>query len=145
MATINDKSYRAIIEHTESEYPHESGGMLLGKFYEDGVRTITETFPLENARAEEDRHDRILILPKDILRVEKYARENGLDVVGYYHSHPEDAAIPSQYDLDHALPVWSYIIASVMNKKTVDMRSWVMRDDRSQFDEENISRESAVP
>ena len=117
--------------------------------FAEGKKTVVETFPLENAREEEARHDRILILPKDVLRAERYARERKLDVVGYYHSHPDDRAVPSQYDLDHALPVWSYIIASVLDGKVDDIASWEMEKDRSRFNEEPIeiassSTDSAV-
>src|SRR5687768_11967423 len=139
MIQINQKAIDAITAHAERDYPHECGGMLIGKF-EDGRKTVFETFPLENAREEEARHNRVLILPKDVMKAEKYAREKKLDVVGYYHSHPDDRAIPSQYDLDHALPVWSYIIASVLNGKVDDIASWVMENDRTRFNEEEIER-----
>ena len=71
-----------------------------------------------------------------------HAHRQGLDVIGYYHSHPNAPAVPSQYDLDHALPVWSYIIASVSDGKTVDVRSWEMENDRSRFNEEQIEKVS---
>lgn len=143
MITVENNIKKVIAQHAEKDYPHECGGMLLGIF-SDGNKTVSEIFPLENARAEEDRHDRILILPKDVLRAERYAREKGLDVVGYYHSHPDDTAIPSQYDLDHALPVWSYVIASVLKGKVADLRSWQMEDDRSRFNEEKLSVDDAA-
>jgi len=139
MITLSEQVRTSICLHAERDYPHECGGMLIGKF-EDGKKTVFETFPLENARDEADRHDRILILPKDVLRAEQYAREKKLDVVGYYHSHPDDTAIPSQYDLDHALPVWSYVIASVINGKVKDLRSWEMENDRTRFNSEFIVR-----
>jgi proteasome lid subunit RPN8/RPN11 len=139
MIEIDQTIIDAISAHAERDYPHECGGMLIGKF--DAERkTVFETFPLENAREEEARHNRVLILPKDVMKAEKYAREKKLDVVGYYHSHPDDRAIPSQYDLDHALPVWSYIIASVLNGKVDDIASWVMENDRTRFNEEEIER-----
>ena len=141
MIELNQKVIDAITSHAERDYPHECGGMLIGRF-EEGKKTVTETFPLENAREEEARHNRVLILPKDVLRAERYARENKLDVVGYYHSHPESPAVPSQYDLDHALPVWSYIIASVIEGQVEDIRSWEMEHDRSKFNEEPIEAES---
>lgn len=141
MIQIDNKNLEAIRAHAGRDYPHECGGMLIGHFNEDG-KTVVETFPLENAREEEARHNRVLILPKDVLRAERYARERKLDVIGYYHSHPESPAIPSQYDLDHALPVWSYVIASVLDGKVADVRSWVMEDDRSKFNEEEIEQES---
>ena len=137
MIEVNQNIIDAITAHAEKDYPHECGGMLIGTFAEE-KKTVIETFPLENAREEEDRHDRILILPKDVLRAERYARERKLDVVGYYHSHPDDRAVPSQYDLDHALPVWSYIIASVLDGKVDDIASWEMENDRSRFNEEPL-------
>jgi proteasome lid subunit RPN8/RPN11 len=140
MIEVNQKSLAAITAHAERDYPHECGGMLIGKFDSDR-KTVIETFPLENAREEEARHNRVLILPKDVMRAERYARENKLDVVGYYHSHPEDFGVPSQYDLDHALPVWSYVIASVLQGKVADIRSWEMENDRSKFNEEQIQKE----
>lgn len=139
MIELNQQSIDAITAHAERDYPHECGGMLIGTF-EGGKKTVVEIFPLENAREEEARHNRVLILPKDVMRAERYARENKLDVVGYYHSHPDEAAVPSQYDLDHALPVWSYVIASVIKGKVADIRSWEMENDRSKFDEEQIGK-----
>ena len=132
-----------IAEHAERDYPYECGGMLIGRFG-GGRKTVTETFPLENAREKEARHNRVLILPKDVLRAEKYAREKKLDVVGYYHSHPDDHAIPSQYDLDHALPVWSYVIASVIEGKVAEIRSWEMENDRSKFNKEEMEVENRL-
>ena len=126
-----------IMDHAEAEYPHECGGMLLGSFLSEGSRSVGELYKLENAR-QDSRHNRILLLPQDVMRAEKYARELGLDVIGYYHSHPNAPAVPSQYDLEHALPVWSYMIASVIDGKAVDVRSWQMQNDRSKFDEEII-------
>jgi proteasome lid subunit RPN8/RPN11 len=136
---IDESVTNSIAAHAERDYPHECGGILIGKL-EDRRKTVVETFPVENAREEGARHNRVLILPKDVLRAERYAREKKLDVVGYYHSHPEDQAVPSQYDLDHALPVWSYVIASVIKGKTVDVRSWEMENDRSKFNEEQIEK-----
>lgn len=126
--------------HAERDYPHECGGMLIGHFGAEGKKTVVETFPLENAREAEARHNRVLILPKDVMRAEKYAREKRLDVVGYYHSHPDDKAVPSQYDLDHALPVWSYIIVSIIKGQAADIRSWEMENDRSTFNAEQIKK-----
>ncbi|MGB7209812.1 MAG: M67 family metallopeptidase [Pyrinomonadaceae bacterium] len=139
MIVLNEQVISSITAHAERDYPHECGGMLIGKF-EDGRKTVLETFPLENAREEEARHNRVLILPRDVMRAERYAREQKLDVVGYYHSHPESPAVPSQYDLDHALPVWSYVIASVIKGKVVDIFSWEMENDRSKFNQEEIER-----
>ena len=140
MIQISEENIEKIKRHAEREYPFECGGMLVGRFETDGSKAVVETLPFENAREEKDRHNRVLILPTDVLKAERYARERKLDVIGYYHSHPDDKAVPSRYDLEHALPVWSYIIASVLEGKAVDIRSWEMENDRSRFNEENIER-----
>ena len=140
MIRIDEKNILAITAHAERDYPHECGGMLIGHFEDGGKKTVVETFPLQNSREEEARHNRVLILPVDVMKAERYARGKKLDVIGYYHSHPESPAVPSQYDLDHALPVWSYLIASVIVGKVVDIFSWEMENDRSRFNEEEIER-----
>jgi proteasome lid subunit RPN8/RPN11 len=143
MILLTQQIISDIAEHAERDYPYECGGRLIGRFEADR-KTVTEIFPLDNAREESARHNRVLILPKDVLRAEKYAREKKLDVVGYYHSHPDEQAIPSQYDLDHALPVWSYVIASVIEGKVADIRSWEMENDRSKFNKEGMEIENRL-
>ena len=140
MITIGRQHIDAITAHAERDYPHECGGLLLGHLDGD-TKTVVETLPMENTADVDRRHDRILIEPRALFKAERAARERGLDVIGYYHSHPDDEAIPSQFDLDHALPVWSYIIASVRDRKVVDLRSWQMENDRSVFNAEEMTVE----
>lgn len=135
MIKLRQEHLDAMKAHAEADYPHECGGLLLGHFADD-LKTVTETRPMENTAAIETRHDRVLIDPLDLLKAERYARSQGVDVIGYYHSHPDDVAVPSQFDLDHALPVWSYIIFSVRDRKAVDWNSWEMENDRSKFNKE---------
>ena len=137
MIYLTEEHKKAIEAHGEATYPNECGGMILGLFDKEKDKTVVELLPMENS-SQQDQKNRVLILPKDVLRAERYARSNKLDVIGYYHSHPEDVAVPSQYDLDHALPVWSYIIVSVLQGKAANLRSWVMEDDRSKFNEESL-------
>jgi proteasome lid subunit RPN8/RPN11 len=125
----------AIKTHAEADYPHECGGLLLGRL-DGGKKSVVETLPMENTAAVETRHDRVLIDPRALMLADRAAREKGIDVIGYYHSHPDDEAVPSQFDLDHALPVWSYIIVSVRAGKAVDWNSWEMENDRSRFNKE---------
>ena len=137
MVYLTEEHIKQIEAHGERTFPYECGGMLIGRF-ENGRKTVVELLPMENAMAETEQHNRVLILPKDVLRAERFARERKLDVVGYYHSHPDHPAIPSQFDLDHALPVWTYIIVSVESGTAVDVRAWEMENDRSKFNEEEI-------
>jgi len=140
MISLTKGQISEIEKHGEREYPFECCGLLIGSF-EDNKKNVVEIFPIENAREEEAKHNRSLITPRDLMRSERYAREKKLDVVGNYHSHPDHPAIPSQFDLDHALPVWSYVIVSVEKKEAVDLRSWEMQNDRLRFNEEEIIKE----
>lgn len=138
MIILTKEHIKQIEAHGEKTYPFECGGMLIGRF-EQGKKTVVGLLPMENAMSESEQHNRVLILPKDVLRAERYARSQKLDVVGYYHSHPDHPAIPSQFDLDHALPVWTYIIVSVESGKAADTRAWEMENDRSKFNAEKIN------
>lgn len=137
MVYLTQEHIKQIEAHGEKTYPYECGGMLIGRF-ENGKKTVVELLPMENAMSEAEQHNRVLILPKDVLRAERFAREKRLDVVGYYHSHPDHVAVPSQFDLDHALPVWTYIIVSVEKGTAVDLQAWEMENDRSKFNTEEI-------
>ena len=141
MLLLKREQAAEIETHGEREFPFECCGLLIGNLSHYGHKTVVEIFPIENAKEESARHNRSLILPKELLRGERYAREKKLDVVGNYHSHPDHPAVPSQFDLDHALPVWSYIIVSVLEGKATDVRSWEMENDRSKFNEEQIKKE----
>ncbi len=139
MIELRESHLNEIREHGERDYPFECCGLLIGRF-SDGKKTVAETYPISNAREEEAKRNRFLIRPEELLRGEKLARQKGLDVVGFYHSHPDDKARPSQYDLDHAWPTYSYIIASILQGQAVDVQSWEMTDDRSSFESEVISQ-----
>lgn len=138
MITLTKKQISEIEQHGAREYPFECCGLLVGRFAANGEKSVIEIFPIENAREESAKHNRSLITPRDLMRGERYAREKKLDVVGNYHSHPDHPALPSQFDLDHALPVWSYVIVSIEKGKAVDVRAWEMENDRSKFNEEEI-------
>ena len=118
--------------HLESGYPNEACGVMLGK---DGV--VTEIVSAENERTDSARN-RYLIDPLAYLRIERGADKRGLEVLGIYHSHPDVAAWPSKFDLDHAWPNFSYLIVSVVKGKAVESNSWRLRADRSAFDQEAV-------
>ena len=126
-----------IRQHGERTFPEECGGLLLGAL-EGETRVIQATLPLENIR-QDSRHNRVEISPLDYLKAEREATKQGLGVWGYYHSHPNHPAIPSGFDLDHAPFIeWSYLIVSVREGTAQEIRAWTVREDRSQFDEEDI-------
>ncbi len=120
--------------HGAETYPHECCGALLGT---DEPREIRGLFPMINRRDDSPRN-RFSVTPQDVIDAEKAARQRGLDVVGWYHSHPDHPARPSQYDRDHAWPWYSYIIVSVAEAKPHEMTSWRLHDDRAEFSPEAI-------
>jgi proteasome lid subunit RPN8/RPN11 len=142
-----------IREHGIETYPYECCGALLGTDY-DGLATdpnresrkvareIISLFPLVNRRDDSPRN-RFAVTPDDVREAEKAASAQGLEVVGWYHSHPDHPAKPSDFDRDHAWPWYSYIIVSVHSGVPQDMTSWRLKDDRSGYLEEKISRMKA--
>ena len=121
----------AIRAHGRRTYPHECCGALIGR-----GRDVTEAHAFPNTTEDGPRR-RFLIGPRDYRHAEALARD-GKALLGFYHSHPDHPARPSQYDLDHAWPSFSYVIVSVLAGEPGDMRSWRLREDRSQFDEESL-------
>lgn len=122
----------------ENSYPNEGGGFLLGSRDGDTI-TIADVIEIENVFETEEQYHRYAMTPQNWAQMEDAADERGLSLVGYYHSHPNAKAIPSDYDRDHALPNFVYIITSVMEGNAVDMRVWLLRPDRSQFDQQTLS------
>jgi proteasome lid subunit RPN8/RPN11 len=122
----------AIRAHGRETYPHECCGALLGT---EG--RVVATVPLPNTTEEGPRR-RFLVRPGDYQQAEQAAGAAGQELLGFYHSHPDHPARPSQYDLDHAWPSFSYVIVSVMAGEPGDMRSWSLKEDRSAFDEEAL-------
>lgn len=130
-----DKTIRA---HGEETFPNECCGFILGKIDGDD-RNVVELMRADNDREDDAKYNRFLITPEAYMRGEKEARKKKLDVVGFYHSHPNAPARPSQYDLDHAWPFYSYVIVSIMDQSSDAMTSWILKDDRSSFDPEEIT------
>jgi proteasome lid subunit RPN8/RPN11 len=140
MIQINDKQLNDITAHAERDYPYECCGLLLGKFSNGNTKVACEAFLISNAREEVAKRRRFLITPEELLRGQRYAAQKELDVVGFYHSHPDHPAAPSEYDREHAWPAFSYIIVSVQKGQARDLNSWMLRPDRSAFDQEEIGK-----
>ena len=137
MIELTKQHLDEIRQHGERDYPFECCGLMLGRFV-DGSKTVVETYPISNAREEEAKRNRFLIRPEELLAGERAAQQKSLDVIGFYHSHPDDAAVPSKYDLEHAWPIYSYIVVSIREGSARDIRSWEMEADRSQFNPEEM-------
>ena len=123
-------------------YPHECCGALLGRDGDAG-REVIDLLPLANRRDDSPRN-RFEVTPDDVRLAEKTAREKQIELIGWYHSHPDAPARPSEFDRDHAWPWYSYIIVSVQKGEPRDTTSWRLQDDRAAYDPETIETVGAV-
>jgi proteasome lid subunit RPN8/RPN11 len=130
--TISARVDEAIRRHGEETYPHECCGALVGRG--DGV---TDAVALPNTTEEGPRR-RFLVRPSDYRLAEQRATELGGELLGFYHSHPDHPAKPSQYDLDHAWPTFAYVIVAVAAGASKAMTVWFLKDDRSIFEEGSL-------
>jgi proteasome lid subunit RPN8/RPN11 len=133
---ISEELARKIRAHGVETYPHECCGAILGRESED-AREVLRLMPLANRRDDSPRN-RFEVTPDDVRLAEKTARDQKLELIGWYHSHPDAPARPSEFDREHAWPWYSYIIVSVQSGQPRDMNSWRLRDDRSAYDSEAI-------
>jgi proteasome lid subunit RPN8/RPN11 len=118
-----------IRRHGTETYPNECCGALIAS-----GGTIVEAFPLPNTTAEGPRR-RFLIGPNDYRLAEARAQARGGALAGFYHSHPDHPARPSETDLAQAWPNLTYIIVAVRDGRPEDLRFWRLREDRSGFEE----------
>src|SRR4051812_23180203 len=123
----------AIFRHGEETYPHECCGALVGRGGE-----VVAAVALPNTTEEGPRR-RFLVRPSDYRLAEARATELGGELLGFYHSHPDHPARPSQYDLDHAWPTFAYVIVAVAQGKSEQMTVWYLLEDRSRFEEGSLN------
>jgi proteasome lid subunit RPN8/RPN11 len=140
---VTDAVHQEIRRHGEATYPHECCGALVGS---PGHATATVALP---NTTEEGPRRRFMVRPSDYLVAEQRASELSGELLGFYHSHPDHPARPSQYDLDHAWPTFAYIIVAVSGAgspprndepaKAGDMTVWFLKEDRSTFEEGELN------
>ena len=140
--SMSQELLEKIRRHGEETYPQECCGALLGRDRstqagEETPRAILELVPLVNRR-EDSPQNRFSVAPQDVIKADRAAEARGLDVVGWYHSHPDHPARPSEYDRTHAWPWYSYIIVSVAKGAAGEMTSWRLEEDRAGYAEERI-------
>lgn len=140
MLKISGTLAEQIRAHGAETYPHECCGALLGKDSGED-RAVLGLLPLTNRRDDSPRN-RFEITPDDVREAESAARRSGFELLGWYHSHPDAPARPSEFDREHAWPWYSYIIVSVQSKEPKDMNSWRLIDDRSRYNAEAIEIDS---
>ena len=132
---ISTEQLKVIYDHAESVYPEECCGILLGeiagtsKMVVEILPTINAWVKTESDRVDRNKHSRYSIDPHDIFMAQKRARDLQLDIIGFFHSHPDYPAIPSTCDRTQAWEVYSYPIVSVINGKVSEIKSWVLDGD----------------
>ena len=122
--------------HLCRAYPEEGCGVLLGRDA-PGAREVVGIVSLQN-HLDDSRHNRYVIPPEQFLKAERAARAAGLEVIGFFHSHPDHPARPSAFDLKHAWPYYSYVIVNVARGEAGELRSFRLAEDRSRFEEEPV-------
>ena len=138
MIEITQELLLQINEEAEKSYPNECCGFIIGILNVPKNKTAEEIIPCDNQFDENEKFHRFLIRPEEMLKVQRNAAKSGKDIIGFYHSHPDCRAIPSEYDRTHALPIYSYVIASAVKGKTAEILSWTL-DEKSQFQSEDIN------
>ena len=141
MIRMTKESVRQIEQHGERTYPEECCGILLG-LKKDGVQKVEIVVELDNSQ-DGNRRRRFFVTPKQYLQAERMAVERGLELLGFYHSHPDHPAIPSAFDTEHALPCFIYVIVSVVEGKAKSMTAWLLSETREHFNERTLSVEES--
>jgi proteasome lid subunit RPN8/RPN11 len=129
MSGLAAEAEAEIRRHATEAYPNECCGALIAA---NGA--IVEAYRLPNTTSEGPRR-RFRIGPDDYRLAEARARERSGNLAGFYHSHPDHPARPSQHDLEHAWPNLTYVIVAVQEGTPADLRSWRLLEDRSGFEE----------
>jgi proteasome lid subunit RPN8/RPN11 len=140
MLKLSEVLHERIKAHGAASYPFEGCGLLLGQV-NNGDNVVTDIRPMENVwPVEAEKPIRFSIHPQAWHQVEMEAMLNGLDVIGVFHSHPDDVPVASPRDLAWASwPGYSYLITQVLEGEPTFSRSWQLKADRSGFKEEDIS------
>jgi proteasome lid subunit RPN8/RPN11 len=126
----------AVRQHAAEAFPNECCGFLYGN--ELNGRLLSQAVPANNSK-DGDQRRRFEISPLDYLRAEQYAEANNTELLGIYHSHPNHPAIASEHDLAVAMPYFSYVIVSVFENETREIKSWKLLDYERKFIEEKVT------
>jgi proteasome lid subunit RPN8/RPN11 len=132
---------RQIEEEGAQAYPNECCGIMIGRDVSDGActrRIVERLEAMANTWDEAEQRRRFAIDPLALMKAEKAASAEGQVVLGFYHSHPDHPARPSETDRQYGWPFYSYIIVSIANREAVDMTSWLLDEDTQTFARQDI-------
>lgn len=130
--TIEERSLNCIVQHALDIYPKEACGILLS--HSENPKHVKEVYPTKNV-SPEDQASRYLVDPLEFLEVDKWTEEQDLDICGFYHSHPDHPAAPSEYDRKLAWEGYLYLIVSIQSGKFHDARAWICESHKGHFRE----------
>jgi proteasome lid subunit RPN8/RPN11 len=136
MIRIEPQAWTAMLDHAHRAFPKECCGIMVGKMDGD-ARTVSKAVACINVY-EGDQKDRFLIDPKDQMRTQREADADGLDVVGFFHSHPDCDAYFSSTDLAHSWPFYSNVVMSVQQGAFHHARSFVVDIEQSKAEPEDL-------
>lgn len=136
MLRLTQDDLGQIKEVAQRSYPHECCGILIGSV-QRGNKVVSRFVAVENQRTDSPAN-RYLIPPEVVQQVEGQVRRTGEEIVGFFHSHPDVSAQPSNYDRDHAWPWYSYVIVSVKKRQAAEILNWQLKEDRSGFEPETL-------
>jgi proteasome lid subunit RPN8/RPN11 len=112
-------------------------GILIGDSESASTGPVVRELRAAENVAPGDRRRRFAIAPRTLLKAQQEARAAGMEVIGYYHSHPDSPAVPSAVDLEAAWPGVSYLIASLAGGD-LELRGWRLDPASTTFSEERI-------
>lgn len=135
MIEIGQKFLDRIFEHAKESYPYECCGILIGQ--QKGNKKVQDLVETANL-AERFGRSRYRIDGRDYLRADHQAKEKGLEIIGFYHSHPGVSSLPSATDQELAWEGFSYLIISLKAGEAPDVRSWVLEENRIGWIEETV-------
>lgn len=134
---LSEPLRREIEKAGESAYPDECCGVMIGRD-EPGTRIVERLIAVANVWNEQERRRRFEIDPKELMRIDKAAGEAGKIVLGFYHSHPDHPARPSETDRERGWPFYSYIIVRIAERHAEDMTCWVLDEASDLFEKQLI-------
>lgn len=131
-AVIAGQVYQHMSDLADDAYPDEGCGVLVGRWQGERVEILAATHG-RNLNTERSR-DRYVLDPADIVEADREARERGWDIVGFWHSHPDHPAQPSQFDTDHAWTDYVYVICRTTDEGTGDINAFTLTAEGGPFE-----------
>lgn len=136
MIKVEPGAWQVMVDHARATFPNECCGVMVGSIDGD-AKTVKLAMPMENAYqgAQEDRYE---IRPEELLRADREARKQGLDLIGIFHSHPDCDAYFSKTDLENSCPWYSFVVLSIRNGEFDHANSFLPNAEQTQAEKEEL-------